>query len=580
MAIDTIARALSGQASATAAEAKTTAEQAVSSATSAVPDAVTSWLNANVDPVGSAVVVDSSLSISGAAADAKATGDGLADLKSAIYYVKPLPEEFWERKAYAAATGTASDSTQRISTKNYISKALVTVKPDSDYSIIVFAWDNSDNYVGGWTGSAWATSGVPWLYSEVNLKTLPGNYNLRIMLRQTNNNTITTSAYNKVVFGFYSDPSLSYDGPAAESKSTGEAIISVGKNPAHYDKSRNKYNPNSSLISTGYWTEGGKNSSTSSRVTHPIFVVAGIEYKSTHPTSYLGSNNNIAIVDGNGSEIVNRLGDFKGTVSNQTITFTPTFNGYVSLNIGNLSDDDFVISESNEYPNNGQIYSPDYTQEYNPLIGKKLSVNGDSICAGAGFAGGYAKIIGKRNNMTVQNIAVNGATITSGTTIGGSNRHWISTSIVDMDTDADYIILEGGINDDETIIGANKIGTINPTDYTGPFDTTTFCGALDYMFQQAYERFPGKKIGFIIVHKVVQMFNSSTEYANNRYPYVVQACKKWGIPYIDLNSTTAPLGYIASLKSAYTDNGGGWHPNEAGYKAYYVPKIEAWMKTL
>ena len=35
----------------------------------------------------------------------------------------------------------------------------------------------------------------------------------------------------------------------------------------------------------------------------------------------------------------------------------------------------------------------------NPLIGKKLSVNGDSICAGAGYSGGYAKIIGFQNNM-------------------------------------------------------------------------------------------------------------------------------------------------------------------------------------
>ena len=37
--------------------------------------AVTAWLNANVDPVGSAVVVDETLSISGAAADAKIVGD-------------------------------------------------------------------------------------------------------------------------------------------------------------------------------------------------------------------------------------------------------------------------------------------------------------------------------------------------------------------------------------------------------------------------------------------------------------------------------------------------------------------------
>jgi len=41
---------------------------------------VSTWLNNNVDPVGSAVIVDSSLTISGAAADAKKTGD----LKSAL----------------------------------------------------------------------------------------------------------------------------------------------------------------------------------------------------------------------------------------------------------------------------------------------------------------------------------------------------------------------------------------------------------------------------------------------------------------------------------------------------------------
>lgn len=39
---------------------------------------VTSWLNDNVNPVGSAVIVDNSLSIAGAAADAKTTGDFLS----------------------------------------------------------------------------------------------------------------------------------------------------------------------------------------------------------------------------------------------------------------------------------------------------------------------------------------------------------------------------------------------------------------------------------------------------------------------------------------------------------------------
>lgn len=45
---------------------------------------VASWLNTNVNPVGSAVTVDESLTISGSAADSKIVGDNITDLKSAI----------------------------------------------------------------------------------------------------------------------------------------------------------------------------------------------------------------------------------------------------------------------------------------------------------------------------------------------------------------------------------------------------------------------------------------------------------------------------------------------------------------
>lgn len=82
MAIDTISRALSGQASTAAKQAKETADSAMEQAIAAVPGAVSDWLEDNVTPT--TPVVDASLSIAGAAADAKATGDGIADLKSAF----------------------------------------------------------------------------------------------------------------------------------------------------------------------------------------------------------------------------------------------------------------------------------------------------------------------------------------------------------------------------------------------------------------------------------------------------------------------------------------------------------------
>ena len=45
---------------------------------------VTDWLNDNVNPTGSAVMVDSSLIITGAAADAKVTGDEISELKNDV----------------------------------------------------------------------------------------------------------------------------------------------------------------------------------------------------------------------------------------------------------------------------------------------------------------------------------------------------------------------------------------------------------------------------------------------------------------------------------------------------------------
>ena len=54
-------------------------------------NAVTAWLVANVTPTGSAVVVDKSLSIEGAAADAKVTGDTLTELNDNLFLTTGMP---------------------------------------------------------------------------------------------------------------------------------------------------------------------------------------------------------------------------------------------------------------------------------------------------------------------------------------------------------------------------------------------------------------------------------------------------------------------------------------------------------
>lgn len=199
MAIDTISRALSGQASTAAKQAKETAESAMEQAISAVPGAVSDWLEDNVTPT--TPVVDASLSIAGAAADAKATGDGIADLKSALSLNGyTLTSDNWQRKSYSSSTGSPSDTTTRISTIDYISKQIASVTPADGYEVCIYAWDDSNVFQGCWNGSAWVKGTQTWISNNIVITKLTGNYNLRVLLRKADNSTITTIECTNAIF--------------------------------------------------------------------------------------------------------------------------------------------------------------------------------------------------------------------------------------------------------------------------------------------------------------------------------------------------------------------------------------------
>ena len=108
-------------------------------------------------------------------------------------------------------------------------------------------------------------------------------------------------------------------------------------------------------------------------------------------------------------------------------------------------------------------------------------------------------------------------------------------------------------------------------------DNTTLAGAMEYMCRDLVTLFAGKKVGFIFCHNRYALDNVyNTQYR----PIMKQALEKWGVPYLDLQECIPPIGMISSLASIYTNAGDGTHPNQDGYEKYYVPKIEAWLKTL
>lgn len=290
-------------------------------------------------------------------------------------------------------------------------------------------------------------------------------------------------------------------------------------------------------------------------------------------------------------------------------------------------------------------------EEFSPLYKKKIGCAGDSICYGNGYVGGYAKIIGENNGMTVQNLGigstylemevagstvitcVNGqrttwTTLTKGTfdpslvdfsltddygRIRYAKREWTSkhqyvyTEITQsewngtdslyifrrsipervqyFDSDCDYIIMEGGIND---VSGGLYLGEITEG-FASELDTHTVLGGTEQMCRNLLARFAGKKLGFILIHKVLQLPFTSPPNADGTqklyFDKIKEVLNKYSIPVLDLyNESGLNTGIDSFLKytlaTSTNPNGDGIHPNEEGYRKFYVQKIEAWLKSL
>lgn len=222
----------------------------------------------------------------------------------------------------------------------------------------------------------------------------------------------------------------------------------------------------------------------------------------------------------------------------------------------------------------------------NPLEGASAAFVGDSISYGTNFIGGYGKIIGGENNMTVTNPSRGGAAL-------ARNVKWSADSegfrpcIIDMvsglDGEYDYIIVEGGIND---FWNHTPLGSLT-ADFDGGYDENTMAGSLESIFSDIRNNHPESKAGFVIIH---DPFTYDAEDSFERYYEMMKAaCDKWSVPYIDLysrnNAETGVNVKDEAQKKLFFETekipgGDGCHPNEAGYRKIYVEPMTEWMKTL
>ncbi|KLU74191.1 SGNH/GDSL hydrolase family protein [Clostridium botulinum] len=357
------------------------------------------------------------------------------------------------------------------------------------------------------------------------------------------------------------------------------------------DMSDNLLNLNK--ITKGFLTDGGKIEENSN-----YFTTDFIEATMSDVVRYtydinMGTNNKVYCFDKDKKLYSTRNGELDDTTTYRVVKLTDANIKYIRISFNNKNFNSAMIFLNKNYSTKYQQY---YKKSYlnnefylnntqknevenivnsNCLNNKIITWNGDSICAGDGWRGGYPKIISERNNMISENIAVGGGSITAEQYHSDNHRprHWVARTIEKMRSDADYAILEGGVNDYSLKVPFGEI----TKDFTSKLDDTTFCGAFESMLKQLILKFQGKKIGYILVHRI---WDNNSNFDSKWYPAILEMCNKWGVPVCDLYKNCPSLKLIDELKNRYTNNKDGWHPNEEGYRKYYVDKIENWMKTL
>ena len=191
---------------------------------------------------------------------------------------------------------------------------------------------------------------------------------------------------------------------------------------------------------------------------------------------------------------------------------------------------------------------------------------GDSICYGGGTSGyGYPQAIkAKQPAMTSLNYGVSGTCIARNTTYDVKYPSILS-KIQKTATYADYIVLEGGVNDswgNRNPIGTFKGGTAPTTSsamisYGNSLNEYQFADALEKCIIEIKLKWWGKKIFYVIPHPI------NRTYSNPYFNLAIQICNKWGVIVIDLRN--------CGCTSADTVD--GTHPTRAAYDNYYAPNI-------
>ena len=503
------------------------------------------------------ITVDGTLSVSGAAADAAATGEvkHLADSTSKIYVGKNIanPAKFYSN-GYPYSNGSMA------SASNYYTTDYIPVENGKTYAI--GAYSRSQNIiVTDRYGYLMYTSGkqpISDLYvnnsSTAGLTVTISSENVAYMrafakLSDGRKMMVCESAYvpyngetyqetAKVIALLDSTPVAQVEAliPDAVDDALEQFDVPIVQTKQLFDRSK---------VTVGYCSDSGYIDSSSNYVyTEKIPVTAGKTiYFSTNGTADVAR---FVTAYNASDEVVSASG-----AGSETSTYTVP-EGIVAVRFSYSNPErgtsyakyahfQAEYDEITGYALYGKFFNiDDFLGTDNVLYKKKWAVCGDSFTDGAmettiqtgKYAGHrvvYPYLIGNRNNMEIVKFFNGGQTLAFPASPGDFTNSLTNPSgtyyYQNIPSDVDYITIYLGINDANHAPGGSATGEIPIGDITDS-TTATYCGAWNVVLTWLITNRPHAHIGIIVTNG-----NSSDTYRQAQ----IAIAKKYGLAYIDMN---------------------------------------------
>ena len=539
-----------------------------------IPPEVSSWLTEHVDPVGSAVVVDDSLTIQGAAADAKKAGDEISGLKEDLAQNRVF--SLLSEADYQSATSKSDNGayfTSRMYKAAYLQKVTVRVNSDTDKQVTIYIYRKNGTsavYVFEVSGTGHGEFDIP-----ID-RIIPFDFYISIRGNSVAYKTMTSGEWYTVASGagtitiptsgnrYYHafkvylrsiNDELSYQTPVMLHHSDITRIISPHKYPIQFDFINNKVKI-TNVYRADIVGQSHLNSEISITVSSACYVMLlfnyqtyslGVKYSSEYPhaTDYCSL---IAFVYYNPTNYSLRIGNVN---SNLIVCKIPT---------GDTNTDS--SSYNNDIPKYSEwrfITSENIKSQW---FGTKITFFGDSICKGENPENSYLRM--PNDNVAVicaeefglahsVNLGVGGARVASVSAKSLINRY------TDIDTESDLVVIMGGTND---FLGGSPLGSM-----TDVSDNTQFIPAYYNLINGIRTRMPSKKMLAVIpFHQAyISAYNGPylDESTQNSVGLtladyrdaIIEVCKKCGVPYLDTWTAENGDPHNSIWVSAYQPDG-------------------------